>query len=141
MDHHHGRYGTSTAARGNCTQRIFLESISRARPDRHKLFLWPCGPKHQNNVRFSPERLVCRFTPRRNPDIIVVVLFEGGEHGRLAARLATQVIRLTSIAGRHPANWRSQMVKRTWQLFGTRAKTMISRAAIVAVDVSKRRVR
>src|SRR5271157_4031729 len=33
------------------------------------------------------------FTPRRNPDIIVCVLFEGGEHGRLAARLATQVLK------------------------------------------------
>src|SRR5690349_9713424 len=32
-------------------------------------------------------------TPRRNPDIVVAVLFEGGEHGRLAARLAAQVIR------------------------------------------------
>src|SRR5580658_8161885 len=33
------------------------------------------------------------FTPRRSPDIIVCVLFEGGEHGRLAARLATQVLK------------------------------------------------
>jgi penicillin-binding protein 2 len=33
------------------------------------------------------------FTPRRDPDIIVCVLFEGGEHGKLAARLATQVIK------------------------------------------------
>ena len=33
------------------------------------------------------------FTPRRNPDVIVCALFEGGEHGRLAARLATQVIK------------------------------------------------
>ena len=33
------------------------------------------------------------FTPRRNPDIVVCVLFQGGEHGRLAARLATQVIK------------------------------------------------
>ncbi len=33
------------------------------------------------------------FTPRRNPDIIVCVLFQGGEHGKLAARLATQVIK------------------------------------------------
>src|SRR6201987_4453975 len=32
------------------------------------------------------------FTPRRNPDIVVCVLFQGGEHCRLAARLATQVI-------------------------------------------------
>jgi penicillin-binding protein 2 len=33
------------------------------------------------------------FTPRRNPDIIVCVLFEGGEHGKLAARIATQVLK------------------------------------------------
>ncbi len=33
------------------------------------------------------------FTPRRNPEIVVCVLFEGGEHGKLAARLATQVIK------------------------------------------------
>jgi penicillin-binding protein 2 len=33
------------------------------------------------------------FTPRRNPDVVVCVLFQGGEHGKLAARLATQVIK------------------------------------------------
>src|SRR5271166_1882651 len=33
------------------------------------------------------------FTPRRNPDVVVCVLFQGGEHGRLAARLATQVLK------------------------------------------------
>jgi penicillin-binding protein 2 len=32
------------------------------------------------------------FTPRRDPDVVVCVLFEGGEHGVLAARLATKVI-------------------------------------------------
>jgi len=32
------------------------------------------------------------FTPRRNPDVVVCVLFEGGEHGQFAARLAAQVI-------------------------------------------------
>lgn len=32
-------------------------------------------------------------TPRRNPEIVVAVLFEGGEHGALAARLAAQVIK------------------------------------------------
>ena len=31
-------------------------------------------------------------SPRRNPDIVVAVLFEGGEHGQFAARLAAQVI-------------------------------------------------
>jgi penicillin-binding protein 2 len=33
------------------------------------------------------------FTPRRDPDIVVCVLFQGGEHGKLAARLAAQVIK------------------------------------------------
>jgi penicillin-binding protein 2 len=32
-------------------------------------------------------------TPRRNPEIVVAVLFEGGEHGKLAARLAAQIVR------------------------------------------------
>jgi penicillin-binding protein 2 len=32
------------------------------------------------------------FAPRRNPDIAVCVLFEAGEHGKLAGRLAAQVI-------------------------------------------------
>src|SRR5262249_585752 len=32
-------------------------------------------------------------TPRRNPEVVVVVLFEGGEHGPLAARVASQVIK------------------------------------------------
>jgi penicillin-binding protein 2 len=32
-------------------------------------------------------------TPRRNPDIVVAVFFEGGEHGRLAARLAAPIIK------------------------------------------------
>ncbi len=31
-------------------------------------------------------------TPRRNPEIVVACLFEGGEHGALAARVATKVI-------------------------------------------------
>src|SRR6267154_1625775 len=49
--------------------------------------------KHQNNEDFAQNGWFVGFTPRRNPDIIVVALFEGGEHGRLAARLATQVIK------------------------------------------------
>jgi penicillin-binding protein 2 len=32
------------------------------------------------------------FSPRRNPDIVVCILVEGGEHGRFAGRLAAQVI-------------------------------------------------
>jgi penicillin-binding protein 2 len=32
-------------------------------------------------------------TPRRNPEIVVVVFFEGGEHGDLTAHIAAQVIK------------------------------------------------
>ena len=49
--------------------------------------------KHQNNEDFAQNGWFVGFTPRRNPDVIVCVLFEGGEHGKLAARLATQVIK------------------------------------------------
>src|SRR5579862_6931881 len=49
--------------------------------------------KHQNNTDFAQNGWFVGFTPRRNPDIVVCVLFEGGEHGKLAARLATQVIK------------------------------------------------
>ncbi len=48
---------------------------------------------HQNNEALNQNGWFVGFTPRRNPDIIVAVLFEGGEHGKLAARLATQVIK------------------------------------------------
>src|SRR5271169_1399792 len=48
---------------------------------------------HQNDEDFAQNGWFVGFTPRRNPDIIVCVLFEGGEHGKLAARLATQVIK------------------------------------------------
>ena len=49
---------------------------------------------HANNEALNQNGWFVGFTPRRNPDIIVAALFEGGEHGRLAARLATQVIKV-----------------------------------------------
>src|SRR6266852_1366328 len=49
--------------------------------------------KHANNEALNQNGWFVGFTPRRNPDIIVAVRFEGGEHGKLAARLATQVIK------------------------------------------------
>ncbi|MCU1296614.1 MAG: peptidoglycan glycosyltransferase [Acidobacteriaceae bacterium] len=49
--------------------------------------------KHSNSEALAQNGWFVGFTPRRNPDIVVCVLFEGGEHGRLAARLATQVIK------------------------------------------------
>jgi penicillin-binding protein 2 len=49
--------------------------------------------KHANSESLAQNGWFVGFTPRRNPDILVAVLFEGGEHGKLAARLATQVIK------------------------------------------------
>jgi penicillin-binding protein 2 len=49
--------------------------------------------KFKNAADLAQNGWFVGFTPRRNPDIIVCVLFEGGEHGRLAARLATQVLK------------------------------------------------
>lgn len=49
--------------------------------------------KHENSEEFAQNGWFVGFTPRRDPDIIVCVLFQGGEHGKLAARLATQVIK------------------------------------------------
>jgi len=49
--------------------------------------------KHKNDEDFAQNGWFVGFTPRRNPDVVVCVLFEGGEHGKLAARLATQVIK------------------------------------------------
>src|SRR5215472_9109354 len=49
--------------------------------------------KHATSEEFAQNGWFVGFTPRRNPDIVVCVLFQGGEHGRLAARLATQVIK------------------------------------------------
>jgi len=49
--------------------------------------------KVKNSDEFAQNGWFVGFTPRRNPDIVVCVLFQGGEHGKLAARLATQVIK------------------------------------------------
>jgi penicillin-binding protein 2 len=49
--------------------------------------------KFKNSEALAQNGWFVGFTPRRNPDVIVCVLFEGGEHGRLAARVATQVIK------------------------------------------------
>ena len=49
--------------------------------------------KFKNSEALAQNGWFVGFTPRRDPDIVVCVLFQGGEHGRLAARLATQVIK------------------------------------------------
>ena len=61
--------------------------------------------KHQNDEDFAQNGWFVGFTPRRNPEIVVCVLFQGGEHGKLAARLATQVIKAyVDKKQRHPTN-------------------------------------
>ena len=49
--------------------------------------------KFKNKDELAQNGWFVGFTPRRNPEIVVCVLFQGGEHGKLAARLATQVIK------------------------------------------------
>jgi penicillin-binding protein 2 len=43
--------------------------------------------------QFNDNSWFVGVTPRRNPEIVVAVLFEGGEHGKLAARLTAQIVR------------------------------------------------
>jgi len=43
--------------------------------------------------KFKDNAWFVGVTPRRNPEIVVAVLFEGGEHGQFAARIAAQVIK------------------------------------------------
>ena len=49
--------------------------------------------KFKNDEDLAQNGWFVGFTPRRDPDIVVCVLFQGGEHGKLAARLATEVIK------------------------------------------------
>jgi penicillin-binding protein 2 len=65
----------------------------REKPVRRRWFPLATRAKHQNNEDLAQNGWFVGFTPRRNPDIVVGVLFQGGEHGKLAARLATEVIK------------------------------------------------
>ena len=49
--------------------------------------------KFKNSEDLAQNGWFVGFTPRRNPDVVVCVLFQGGEHGKLAARIATQVLK------------------------------------------------
>jgi len=44
-------------------------------------------------AKFKDNAWFVGVTPRRDPEIVVAVLFEGGEHGQFAARIAAQVIK------------------------------------------------
>ncbi|HKW17742.1 MAG TPA: penicillin-binding protein 2 [Terriglobales bacterium] len=74
--------------------------------------------KHENDENFAQNGWFVGFTPKRNPDIIVCTLFQGGEHGKLAARIATQVIKAyvdkqrrqpTGVADARPASKQVEM--------------------------------
>src|ERR1700680_2412463 len=49
--------------------------------------------KFKNSDDLAQNGWFVGFTPRRNPDIVVCILFQGGEHGRVAARLGAAVIK------------------------------------------------
>jgi penicillin-binding protein 2 len=49
--------------------------------------------KGGSGKQFADNSWFVGVTPRRNPEIVVSVLFEGGEHGKLAARMTAQVVR------------------------------------------------
>jgi penicillin-binding protein 2 len=68
--------------------------------------------KVKNDEEFAQNGWFVGFTPRRDPDIIVCVLFQGGEHGKLAARLATQVIKAYVDKKNRPANKVVQNLRR-----------------------------
>jgi penicillin-binding protein 2 len=62
--------------------------------------------------RFKDNAWFVGVSPRRTPEILVAVLFEGGEHGQFAARIAAQVVKAyvdkerkapTKVAGGPPA--------------------------------------
>jgi len=44
-------------------------------------------------TKFKDNAWFVGVTPRRNPEVVVAVLYEGGEHGQFAARIAAQVIK------------------------------------------------
>ncbi len=70
------------------------------------------------------------FTPRRDPDIIVVCLFQGGEHGKLAARLATQVIK--AFVDKQRARQNNQMLYRAAAAPGMNHVPVASPAVLAA---------
>ena len=88
---HHRCHGECRLADRNCAAaRISTESTSPAKPAARR------PSRNQLKAKMSAkEKASSRttgwfvgVTPRRNPEIVVACLFEGGEHGALAARVA-----------------------------------------------------
>src|SRR5580765_2111114 len=103
--------------------------------------------KAKNQDDFAQNGWFVGFTPRRNPDIVVCVLFQGGEHGRLAARLATQVIKAyVEKQHRTPQKMAEQPKNGTvdigglWTAPGSDGDTDDLKAARFAVDLPKKKM-
>jgi len=103
--------------------------------------------KAKNQDDFAQNGWFVGFTPRRNPDIVVCVLFQGGEHGRLAARLATQVIKAyVDKQHRTPQKMVQQPKNGTvdigglWTAPGSDGDTGDLKAARFAVDRAKKKM-
>ena len=103
--------------------------------------------KAKNQDDFAQNGWFVGFTPRRNPDIVVCVLFQGGEHGRLAARLATQVIKAyVDKQHRTPQKMVQQPKNGTvdigglWTAPGSDGDTDDLKAARFAVDLPKKKM-
>jgi penicillin-binding protein 2 len=67
------------------------------------------------------------FTPRRNPEVVVAVLFEEGEHGKLAARVAAQVIEA----------YVEKQRKRDWLLAQGRSPDEVLRTDLSKIELPK----
>ncbi|MGA3212395.1 MAG: penicillin-binding protein 2 [Terriglobales bacterium] len=66
-------------------------------------------------------------TPRRNPEIVVAVLFEEGEHGKLAARVASQVIQA----------YVEKQRKRDWLLARGRSTDEVLRTDLTKIELPR----
>ena len=104
--------------------------------------------KFKNSDALAQNGWFVGFTPRRNPDIVVCVLFQGGEHGRLAARLATQVIkayvekrdRSPQKMTEKPKSSGTVDVGGLWSDPNTGAEKDALQAARIVVDLPKKRM-
>jgi penicillin-binding protein 2 len=70
--------GLDVAGKTGTAQTVSLEGARSAR---------------QGGVALKDNGWFVGLAPRRNPEIVVAVLYEGGEHGSLAAPLARDVIK------------------------------------------------
>lgn len=71
-------------------------------------------------------------TPRRDPDLVVCVLFEGGEHGQFAARIAAQVVK--AFVDKQRAKTKDQTLYRASAAPGLENAPVASLAVLAAMN-------